>query len=244
MKVYLGESVWRQVEAPHMALVCELALLAKARGVVLESSLEVGDALISRARSRVASRFLASDADVLLTIDGDIMFSPADALKLCEQALARDIVGACYMTRSYPPDTAIQLPWARTVTFTPTARLTETPYVSTGFCAVHRRVFEKLTETIPHCHTRDGENAFWPFYMPFVVEFEGQHIYLSEDWAMQERARSAGFKVWLDPSVRLGHFGTKLYTIEDAFVPARPRAVPTRMRRERSGITYKRIEAP
>ncbi len=51
-----------------------------------------------------------------------------------------------------------------------------------------------------------------PYTMPWK---EDGHIYLSEDWAFCQRARDAGFDCWLDPSIRLGHMGQTMYTLED-----------------------------
>jgi hypothetical protein len=71
---------------------------------------------------------------------------------------------------------------------------------------VHRRVFDALVPTVPLC-MGSTDASFWPLWQPFWVEDEhaGGWNYLSEDWAFCERARQAGFKVWVDPSIKLGH---------------------------------------
>jgi hypothetical protein len=45
--------------------------------------------------------------------------------------------------------------------------------------------------------------------------------FLGEDWAFCELARELGFKVWLDPSIRVAHSGRYFYTVDDLTRPAR-----------------------
>jgi hypothetical protein len=67
-------------------------------------------------------------------------------------------------------------------------------------------VIDALVKTVPLCHP-SAPWAFYPlFQQPLVRESEkGEWIRLSEDWGFGHAAREAGFKVWLDPSVRLSH---------------------------------------
>jgi hypothetical protein len=66
--------------------------------------------------------------------------------------------------------------------------------------------------------------------MEMLAEQSGQTLHLSEDWAFCERAKQAGFKVLLDPTIRLTHWGTYGYTLEDAVRAARPKLMPIMMR--------------
>ncbi len=47
-------------------------------------------------------------------------------------------------------------------------------------------------------------------------ELVDTHWYLAEDFAFSHRARSAGFKIFADTTIRLGHLGTYGYSWEDA----------------------------
>ena len=105
--------------------------------------------------------------------------------------------------------------------------------------AMEGRVFEKLSKDLPLCHKdwtdRGQDTSFWPFYMPRVIEWGGEIIYGSEDWALCHRAREAGFGIWLDPSIRLGHMGQVMFTLEDIIRPPRPDAQPLILRRLADG---------
>ncbi len=208
-----------------------------------------GDALVSRSRSIVASAFLRSDADVLLTIDSDIWFRPQDAIKLCEEAMTHDLIAALYMTRNIATQPAVMLPEDTDVVFAADSQPVEAPFVSTGFMAAHRRVFEKLSDTLPLCHRdwtdKGADTSFWPFYMPRVIEWGGEVMYGSEDWSLCHQVREAGFDIWLDPSIRLGHMGQVMFTLEDIIRPPRPEAQPLILRRAADGsIQTSTIQEP
>ena len=239
MKLYLGNAVWRTEEVGHAQSMRLLVRELDKRGIEFTDGTVVGDALISRARSIIGSAFLRSEADVLLSIDSDIWFRPQDAISLAEKAMEYDIVAAMYMTRSLQTQPALMLP-DEPVVFAADQEPLEAPFVSTGFVAVNKRVFQKLSEELPLCHKgwmdRGVDTSFWPFYMPFTIPWEGEgHMYLSEDWAFCQRAKEAGFKVWLDPSISLGHMGSYMFTLEDLIREPKAGAKPLTLMREDDG---------
>lgn len=216
MKIHVGSAIWRTVEARHHV---SLIPLLKQPNVGYYPM--IGDALIERARSISATNFLRNtDADVHLSIDSDITdFATDKTLEMCEQAMTHDVVGGLYVTRSMERTFPTSFPFQNQEILLgndPTPVPME--YLATGFMAVHRRVFEKLAEDLPFCHEKDGARAFYPFYLPFVKDDEeGNPFLLSEDWAFSQRARDAGFGLYLNPSIRIGHMSTMLYRIEDMF---------------------------
>lgn len=214
-KVYLGVSVGRFYEPDFVH--CLLALLAHAN-VTFQPV--VGDALIERSRARAATRFLEqSDADVFLTIDTDIVFRAEDALAICDQAMAYDMVAGAYWTRSRSqciPSSHFRL--NEPVEFGSDPAPVPIVWAATGFLATHRRVLERLAQRpdMPVCHA-SGRMRHRPFYLPFVApNDDGEDILLSEDWAFCERARQEGFTVHLNPAVRLLHLGLHPFRGEDA----------------------------
>src|SRR3989304_6070906 len=239
MKIYVGGIVYRELTVEYHDSMLRLQSACSQRGIALENGVVKGDALISRSRSLAASAFLRSTADVLLTIDSDVWFLPDDAIALCQKAIEYNLIGALYMTRALATQPAMMLP-SKQVIFAANSPPVEVPFISTGFMAVHRRGFEDLAPTLPHCHQTFKHNgtdtSFWPFYMPFCIEWpEDGYLYLSEDWALCQRAKDAGYKVHLDPSIRLGHMGTKMFTLEDLLVPPKPKPVPLVLHRAPGG---------
>lgn len=236
MKIFLGSVVYRTVEVPHHISMLQMQEFCTKNGIEFEVGVVRGDALVSRSRSIAASAFLRSDADVLLSIDADIKFRPVDAIALCQKALAKQIIGGLYMTRNLHTQPALMLPDSEVI-FDKDAEPVEVPYASTGFMAVTRPPLEALSKTLPLCHESWGEAAFWPFYMPYVMEWPGDgHIYLSEDWAFCQRAKDAGFPIWLDPSIRLSHHGDYAYELEDLIRPPKPGTQAMSLHRHEDGV--------
>jgi hypothetical protein len=172
-----------------------------------------------------------SDADVLISVDSDIIFEPSDILTICQGALEHDIVSAAYVKRTRT--NAGLATWMYDhdeIRFGPDQPLAEVKWAATGFLATSRRVLEKMAlRTDMHLLHADSPNPYYPFYLPMQYEdHEAGWIYLSEDYAFCERARQEGFGIFLDPTVRLGHIGTWVYRLEDMIqppLPAQPIAV-------------------
>src|SRR3972149_2702034 len=237
MRVYYGEICYNSVNPAHHDAVVSFALECGRRGITVDRGVVVGDALVSRSRSIAASAFLRSKADVLLTIDSDIWFRAADAIKLCEEALEYDFIAGLYLTRGTKKQSALRPPVDVPVIFQDDSKPVEVRYLSTGFMAVSRKGLEKTMEhsKVPHCPKGMShlgqDTSFFPLYMPYVIPDDGpeENLYLSEDWALCQRAKDAGFKMWLDPSIRLGHVGQEMYTLEDLLRTPKPDPKPIKI---------------
>ena len=210
----IGSCIWREVAAEHHKA---LIPLLRQSGVMYAP--QVGDALIERARGISATYFLRhTDADVHLSIDSDIVgFTVEDTLKLCELAEEYGVVGDTYIGRSRERPNAFTVqelgePVTYAFDHTPVA----VKWAATGFLAVHRRVFEKLAEGLTLLHAKQPW-AFYNFYGCFEYEDAelGEPILLSEDYAFCQRAKEAGFGIYIDPAIRVGHIGSYTYRIED-----------------------------
>lgn len=237
MNVVVGSAIWRQVEARHIS---SLVPLLRRPGFAYAP--QVGDALISRARSINATWFMTqTEADVHLSIDSDITdFTVEDVVKVCEQAMTHDIVCGLYVTRAgnqRPFPTSFIESDIDVLMGLEKDDLVPVKWGATGFMATHRRVFEKLSQTMPLLHKSNGDRAFYPFYQTMIVEHNGEDIYLSEDYAFTQRARDAGFGVWLNPGVRLGHIGQYPYRLEDMAMEY-PEPQPLVIRREGPGASW------
>jgi hypothetical protein len=194
---------FRAVSLPTHRSVMHL-LASNPQGWRYSTDSEAG---INVARSVQASKFWAETSDdVFLMVDDDIVFDPSDAeglIKLCRDGY--DIVGGAYPVRD-ASHLALRVNDSREVRFGPDEPPSEVDYIGTGFMAVHRRVLDAMVPTLPVCHG-NSVNAFWPLFDFSVVEDElaGGYAYLTEDYTFCNRARNLGFKVWLDPTFKLGH---------------------------------------
>jgi hypothetical protein len=224
-RVYLGSAYGRYLEPDHLQ-----SLIRMLRYPVMFAP-TWNDALLCRARSKTATHFLTeTDYDVHVSIDSDIVFDPASVLQIAQQAHdTGGIVAGLYVTRA---GGALCRPTSIFETDVPIEFGTDpTPvpvkWAATGFMATPRIVFETLARDMPLCHP----NEFWkffPLYMPLIVDGENGPEYLSEDFSLCERARRAGFQVYLNPAVRLLHLGQYPFSISDLGQPERT-AQPVRM---------------
>lgn len=223
MKIFVGGAIGRYLEPDHhLSILSLLPTIYQRTGHAAIYKPSVNDAMLDRARGTCATRFLEkSDADVLLSLDSDVVFDADTAVRVCEQAMEHSIVGALYVTRgsgkhSYP--TSLPLDDERMYFGNDTTPI-EFRYVATGYVAVHRRVFEALAkrDDCPILHQSSSQYRFRPFYTPFWKDFLniGELMYLSEDWAFCDRAAQEGFKSYIDPSVRIQHLGLYPFRLED-----------------------------
>ncbi len=212
MKIAIGGAIWRTAETGYWKCLRPVLNQLDAFHMPI-----LGDALVERARSTCATLFLTTDADVLMSIDSDIVnFTPEHVQTVCEGAEEHGVVSGLYVTRGTPvsnprpsvvPQNGVEINLRE-------PELVEMRWLPQGFIAVHRRVFEEMKKTLPVLHELKG--GMWPFYQTFEFDDPDEgRILLGEDWAFCERARQAGFKSYLDPSVTVGHVGSYIYTIKD-----------------------------
>ena len=228
-KVYLGSAYGRYVEPDHLKSLLRMLTIP---GVMFAPTWN--DAAISRARSKTATHFLLeTDYDVHVSIDSDIVFDPQSVLQIAQQAHdLGGIVAGLYVTRAsgkqcrptsiFEPDVPIE--------FGTDPTPVPVKWAATGFMATPRVVFERLAQDLPLCH-KDEPWRFYPFYQEYPVQSErdpDDYIWLSEDYALCDRARKAGFQVYLNPAVRLLHLGQHPFRIEDLGQQEKP-AAPVRM---------------
>jgi len=202
-----------------------------------------GDALISRTRSQLATKFITepdlADFDVMVILDDDVQFWPDDLYKLTRLARQKqEPVGGIYVTRSREPHPASLFWPGQSITFGPAQEPTMVRYLATGFMAIPKRVIEAMLkhpgfqtihglEPLVYCEQGVGDIPMYDFFRPFcineeptlkaagyIVEDKRVH-YLSEDWAFCERARQCGFNIWADPSIVLQHRAVVSVTVND-----------------------------
>lgn len=213
LKVHVSLCVHRAMD---VEAVESLFQLAHSQNPKVTWSTHKGDALIDRARSMEASHFLKrGTSDVLLFLDDDIGYDPFDVLRVCRLAMEKkSIAGATYIVKAEknPYITAKPFP-GQVINFAPDAEPVEVRMLATGCMAISWDVIRAMSKNLPLCH--ELTMPFYPFFQPYAKQIDGQWMYLGEDWAFCERAKEHGFKLWLDPSVRLRHSGTYSYTLDD-----------------------------
>ena len=243
-EVAIATVSWRAIQSEHFTSLFEFLTTKPKDGHDMVHIKQIGDALVDRARAIAATKFLReTTADVLLSVDDDIIFKAKDAWQIIEQAEEYNIVSGMYVTRGRGEGCkpASILDYGQTVEFGTDPEPIPIRWPAGGFLAVHRRVLEDLARRLPLCHA-NTDWPFYPFYQPFWVDDEesGQTIYLSEDYALAQRALEAGYPSYLNPAVRLRHIGVAYYRLEDVAVPEPPSMTTVIRRNENGSYTVRR----
>lgn len=162
---------------------------------------------IDEIRNRMATEALADGFDELFWIDSDIRFQPDDVEKL----RLHDVpVSAGVYSRRGGGFACHFLPHRKAFTLGAEGSLQEVMYLGLGFLHSRRAVYETLIRQGHTPEVRDGAGHLtYPFFLPTVVPDGRGHWYLGEDFAFCDRVRAAGFPIRVDPSIRLGHWGSK-----------------------------------
>lgn len=169
---------------------------------------------VEHARQVLIDRFLETDCEFYLTMDADIMFlgkdNPIDKFHSLLADDNIDILGGLYFYKR-PPCLPVYRPldlqniyekegmFPINYKFKIPDKVFEVAWVGNGFKMVKRRVIEEIKKMIKVPN------------LPMIHKGE----YISEDWAFDQRAKNLGFKVWIDPTTKLGHAGFHFYTKED-----------------------------
>jgi len=179
--------------------------MAVEHGINLQISSICGCSVVSRARNIIANEFLKSDCDNLMFIDSDMTFQPEDLLRLFAFGQEKAIVAGAYEARKEGKIYILTLDGDSGSIYMDKMGLVRAKRVATGFMMIKREVFTTLAEKHPEWYHRDtsSEEMLYSFF-DFDVRPEGM---IGEDFLFCERTLEAGFSIWLDPSIKLGHMG-------------------------------------
>lgn len=223
-----------QASVQFFKALLDLQPACEARGVGLKIEMTGGDALITRARSRMATQFLEdTDHTHLMFVDSDIGFRPEQVFRLLDAD--RDLVGGVYPLKKVNWDRVRPAAQAGikdlqaaslgyVVRFlaseTQTVELDEDGFgpveaVGTGFMLIRRRVLERIRDAHPELRCTLGDDSRTArqatlFFDTMIDPDTREH--LSEDYAFCRRWRDLGGAVFADFRSRLSHIGHAVYT--------------------------------
>ncbi len=202
-KIFLALPIYRECPVDFMVKVHK-ALGAK---VVDQVAFKMGDSLVSRARNNLTHDFLKSNCDYMLQIDSDIVFTNEQIKRLASHKLP--IVGGLYAIKDESQRWCSNSLHEAKPDSNGLMKVRET---GTGFLLVHRDVFHAIREDhVERIYKCDMDKQMKFDYWAVGVR-NGR--YLSEDWWFCKDARDAGFEVYADTKIKLGHLGIASYPIK------------------------------
>lgn len=185
------------------------------------------DSAVHRVRNQVVKEFLETDYERLMFIDSDIEFSDEDVAKLW--SMDADIAVGVYTMKEDGAKYAAWMNGELVDDLEECESPVEVDYAGTGFMMIKRSVFEALKPytdveefQLLDRKTNGFRYVFFDFPREELVKERAQEISkeipclrvvreLPEDYGFCKKARALGFKVIMDPSVKLKHYGLKGY---------------------------------
>lgn len=187
----------------HSALRASIELTAA--GLQFDWLTERNESLVHRARMEMTATFLRrKEFTHLFWIDGDIDFEPVHVAALWN--LNVDIACGVYaMKKEKEQWYAAWKDGALVKDLDQFDGPIEVDYCGTGFLLIRREVIETLAQRL---ESYDGPNGSVPalFMTPII-----NRCLRSEDYYFCGVAREEGYKIIMDPSVKLGHWGLYRY---------------------------------
>lgn len=159
-----------------------------------------GNAGIVQGRNQLAYEFMESDFDRMVFLDSDVTFEPGALIKLAYMPV--DFVGGCYRHKrdeeSYP------VVWEKKpeLWFNKYGLL-QVETIPTGFLALSRKVFETMRGRYPERATTHFGYASFSYFQQPVKDgvLYGEDYFFCREW------RELGGIVFMDPEIKLTHWG-------------------------------------
>lgn len=210
-KLFIGLPAYDFKVSVRLAIsLAELALKAQQHGIPVQISNVSGCSVVSRVRNIIANQFLESDAEHLFMVDSDINFNADDVLRLLAWNQTKPIVAGIGVARKTEKVFFSMLDQDEDGNvLMDKMGLVRAKRVGTGFIMIRRDVFLALRENHPEwAYFDQNSGKTLHSFFDFKSTPEG---YIGEDYMFCDRAREAGFSVWIDPTVKLGHMGVHEY---------------------------------
>jgi hypothetical protein len=162
-----------------------------------------GEALVQHARNMLAMIALEAEnpVDDIVFVDADQSWTPETLGQLLTPPV--DVVGAPVRKKSDEEQynvRALKLDC-------PPSGLWQVAGIGTGFLRVSRRALQAAWDMSPPYRKGDQESR-----MLFDVQISRDGQLIGEDMIFCEKLTTAGFPIYVDPSLSVGHIGTKNYT--------------------------------
>jgi hypothetical protein len=213
LNVMVGIPAGRDLPALTVKSLLATQQLCHDLSVPFQLGMVVGSAVVQWARDEVVDLFLQSDATRLFWIDSDMVWEPDQFMRLLALSQYRDVICASYPAKVDRPTFYVN--WdEQTGLQADEYGLIEIRGIGLGFTVMSRGVVEELAYNAPKVFDDVAKRELASVFRIDSVGGKRQ----GEDMAFFSDIRALRYGVFLDPSVDLGHHGTKTYrgSIRDA----------------------------
>ncbi len=196
-----------KVNVPYACSLADTRLYLSSMGIETILRIHTSGSLLVRERNDLIKAFLESDCTHMLCIDSDIAWNPIDVQRMIN--FDEDFTASLYPARG--PDKCFLFRGVygenKRMDFSE-KKLLEMEYIPAGFMLLKRNVLEKMIEFFPNLYyePKDESLKHTKGYCLFDTEvWDGE--FWGEDYVFCRRARQAGFRIWIDPTIVLNHAG-------------------------------------
>jgi hypothetical protein len=169
-----------------------------------------GSSNLPKARNRLCAYFRAGDWDDLIFIDADMDWAAGSIVRLL--ASERDVIGAVGRRKDDEPSWCVLLMPKGTVVNQDDMGALEVRRVGTGLIKISRATLQRLADARPELKAAcgdpdmpDRERELYHRFFQFDANDGG------EDYFFCDTYRECGGEIWIDPTIKLGHTGSKTY---------------------------------
>lgn len=206
VSVFIGIPAYGPFPALTVSAIANTLLACGQAGVDAQLCIEQRG-IVTMARDQVLDSFLRSGKQKLFWIDSDMVWEPDSFLRLVALSTTRDVVCAAYPSKK-DGETEFQVSGTGKAETPDPYGIFEISGLGLGFTIVDRSVCEAVAGTAPLATDEISGRTMAAVFRVDVVNGRRR----GEDIAFFADIRGHGYKVWLDPTIRLGHVGTKCWT--------------------------------
>ncbi len=204
LSVHVGVPAGEVMSTFTSLCLIDLACLFQSKGLRFEIKIEISSCYVERARNFVADNFLKSGCDRLLMIDSDMVFKPADVVRLLALSTVLDVVSAAYTIRGEPCTYIVSMP----------EKVSHNEFgcmphggMGLGFTVVSRQAMQTLADVAPLTTFAERPKPIPAIFRNSV----NNGVFTGEDMNFFADLRTNGYQPWVDPLIDLGHRGFKEY---------------------------------
>lgn len=193
------------VHATHFQSCMNLKEALSEIGLEHDWLIGTNESLITRARNEMTHTFLETDHSHMMWLDADIEFTPEDVARVWN--LDADIGVGVYAMKK--PGEDWYAAWKDGKLVKDLDQFDgpiSVDYAGTGFMMIKRPVLEHLSKRATKYVSKDGKRVSEIYQTPVH-----HGVFESEDYHFCRKAREHCYKVTMDPSVRLKHWGQWAY---------------------------------
>lgn len=175
-------------------------------GIQCDLAMVAGNAVIQWARDEVVDLMLQSNANRFFFIDSDIVWDAEDFVRMLALSSVYDVVCASYVAKHEPATFYIRYDNSKPLAADEYG-LIEIDGAGLGFTIISRTAVEKIAAYSERVNDEISGKSYASIFKVGVSCGNRR----GEDMSFFEEIKRAGYKIHLDPSISLGHIGTKVY---------------------------------